>query len=895
MKTPIEDTIETLQQSDAQRSAGMPSKPPGGKALMRLISAMDRRGFHELADSVVANVVLGEELEVVQAARVQFSAAPPSLEEPRTADTRARPPRARARARRRDDTEKVESDLSVAAAAVADTYLQTALKLKEPTEALEQPAATLTSAEALGQPTGIPTLTGPQWRSIGPWTIPNGQTYGSSRVNVSGRVAAIAIHPTNPARVLCGSAHGGVWESFDRGASWAPRTDYAATLTVGALAYDRSNPNTVYCGTGEGNWWWWLGAGILRSTDGGTTWSTLCTAPFVGQGFFDLQVSPSDSNRLVAATNGGLYVSTNGGTSWTRRRSVATWSIAIAPGPAATAEMLAGCADGVYRSTDGGTSWTRVAVSGTPASFNRLAVAIAPSNPSVAYLWGASGGTAYIYRRASGTWSAMPLPPGLNTGQAWYDWYLAAAPDRDNQVFVGAIESHRADLSGTTWTWTNLSNKGATGDSIHPDQHAIAFEPGNPNTIYIGCDGGLFRSNNRGINWVSCNNGLVISEIEYLAQDYGSSRVLLAGTQDNGTQQWTGAPTWTHVADGDGGDCGVNRTNPRTVFHTYFGMSPERSTTGGGFGSWAGIPPPVPAGEGSAFYPPFECSASGGDTIGIGGDAVYVSRNNGTNWTRLAYPAAARSSAMYIPNPDTVYVGTSDGRIFRTTWSGTAWSALSALTQPRAAATVSDIKVDPSNIQRMWATYSTTGGGRVFRSDDAGSHWQDRTAGLPNLPINTVEIDNLNSNRVWVAADLGVYQSLDAGATWTDFSATLPNCFIGDLLFHLHARVLRAGTRNRGVWEIPVDGWMTTPICGVQFTGSLTANQTQRWFTFNWPATWHVVWTVMPTTFATVPQITLTVQVQRASAEFVTYWLTVQNLTADAVNFEGRFCILSRY
>src|SRR3954463_6407467 len=86
---------------------------------------------------------------------------------------------------------------------------------------------------------------------------------------------------------------------------------------------------------------------------------------------------------------------------------------------------------------------------------------------------------------------------------------------------------------------------------------------GNPNTIYIGCDGGLFRSNNRGINWVSCNNGLVISEIEYLAQDYGSSRFLLAGTQDNGTQQWTGAPTWTHVADGDGGDCGVNRTNPR--------------------------------------------------------------------------------------------------------------------------------------------------------------------------------------------------------------------------------------------------------------------------------------------------------------------------------------------
>ena len=84
-------------------------------------------------------------------------------------------------------------------------------------------------------------------------------------------------------------------------------------------------------------------------------------------------------------------------------------------------------------------------------------------------------------------------------------------------------------------------------------------------------------------------------------------------------------------------------------------------------------------------------------------------------------------------------------------------------------------------------------------------------------------------------------------------------------------------------------------VTGVQFRGTLNPNQTQRWFTFNWPATWHVVWTVMPTTFNTVAQITLSMQVQRSSAEFVTYWLTVQNLTNVPVNFEGRFCVLSRY
>ena len=101
LRAPIEDTIETLQQSEAQRSAGTPPKPFGGKALMRLISALDRRGFHELTDSIVAEVVPGEAHEAIEAARVQFSAAPPSLTEPRATETRARPPRARASPRRR--------------------------------------------------------------------------------------------------------------------------------------------------------------------------------------------------------------------------------------------------------------------------------------------------------------------------------------------------------------------------------------------------------------------------------------------------------------------------------------------------------------------------------------------------------------------------------------------------------------------------------------------------------------------------------------------------------------------------------------------------------------------------------------------------------------------------
>jgi hypothetical protein len=866
VRSPFDDAIAAQQdeavveEQDPVRAAER--RPPGGKPLLRLMALLQRDGFAEPAATAVALAVPDDARAAFEEHLARLGAAP---------DAQAKAP-ARARGRGRAAAKK---DGAWSTEEIAEAYRET------------------------GERLGPPTPTGPQWRSLGPWTIPNGQTYGASRVNVSGRVAAIAVHPASPARVLCGAANGGVWESFDRGASWTPRTDYQATLTVGAIAYDARNPSVVYCGTGEGNWWAFLGAGVLRSTDGGSSWATLVTAPFVGQGFYDLKVDAGNSNRLVAGTTGGLYVSTNAGAGWTQRRSSTTWSVSMArTGTTKTLEILAACSDGVFRSTNGGTSWSSVALPGSPGAFDRLAVAIAPSNPKVAYAWGASGATAFLWRRnTAGTWTSVPVPPGVSTGQAWYDWYLAVSPDRANQIYLGAIESYRGELSGSTWTWLNLSNKGSTGDSIHPDQHAIAFEPGQPDTIYIGCDGGLFRSPDRGVTFASANNGLMISEFEFLAQHPGSTRYIVGGTQDNGTERYLGSTTWEHAADGDGGDCAVNRTNPDTVFHTYYGMSPERSTTAGAFGSWTYVPPPVPAGEGSLFYPPYEASAAGGDTVAMGGDALYVSRNNAAAWTRLAYPGGGRASALAIPEPNTVLVGLVDGQVLRTTWTGSAWTAIAALGTPNPGVTVSDLQVDPNTSSRLWATCSAFGGARVFRSDDGGAHWTDCTGtGLPALPLNAVALDPGNANRLWVAADLGVYQSTNAGATWTDFSSSLPNAFVGDLIFHQHARVLRAGTRNRGVWEIPVDGWMTQPQCGVQWTGSLVANQTQKWFTFNWPAAWHVVWTVMPTSpRAGAPQVSWVTQVERASAEYATYWISVTNMTADPVTFEGRYCILSRY
>lgn len=843
-------------------------RPPGGKALARLLEFSVQRG-----------------LPVPAAPQAVLQEAVPA-------------PAAGKRAAKRGAAGARGARFSAAADAGAATlYADTAVALKA-YERVEQSGAAPQGAMAaaadtapqgeLAPPAPPPP---PAWRPLGPSMMPNGQTYGSGRTVVAGRVACVAVDPANGNHVLCGSAGGGVWESFNSGANWAPRTDAAPTLTVGALAFARSAPGTVYCGTGEGNFYAGLGAGVLRSTNGGSTWTRIATAPFMGQGFYDLVVNPTNASHLLAASTAGLHVSTDGGVSWTQRRAARTWSLAIHPSGGATAEILAACSDGLYRSANGGTTWTAVALPGAPANWRRLAVSMVRSDARVAYAFG-SDGAGHIYRRAAnGTWGTVPLPAGLGVGQDWYDWCLQAAPDRDNQVYVGAIDCYRGDLSGTTWTWTALSAK-TSGDSIHPDHHAFALHPTDNNVLFAGNDGGLYRSPNRGVNWTHCNNGLAITETEYLAQHHGNVRFLIGGTQDNGSIRYQGSSVWEHVQDGDGGDCGVNRADPTVCFHTFYGMGMERSTQGGAWGSWGWIGPNVPDTYSALFYPPVEvCN----DTVAMAGQSLFVSRNRGTNWTEVALPAGQVATAMHAPTADRIFVGTGGGRVCRFDFASNAWSRTD-LTTPRANAGISDIHVEPGNPNGVWVTLRLLGGGRVFSSANGGTAWTDRSAGLPALPINAVCIDPSNANRVWVAADLGVYQSVNGGGAWSVLGVGLPNVLVADLIFSPHARVLRAGTRNRGVWEISVDGWMAQPSCGVQFTGSLAANQSGRWFTFNWPATWHVVWTVMPVTVKPgAPSVTWKTQVERASPEFVTYWINVTNLGNTPVQFEGRFAILSKY
>jgi len=664
------------------------------------------------------------------------------------------------------------------------------------------PPTAPTAAPGINQPAPPPAALLAQWKSIGPTYITNGQTYGASRVDVSGRVACVAVDPSNNLHMLCGSAGGGIWESTDAGANWLPRTDHMPTLTIGALAFDPANPKIVYAGSGEGNFYASLGAGVYVSADGGTTWKLLTAAPFSGQGFYDLIVDPTNSKILYAASTDGFYLSTNAGVAWTRKRSARCWDISVHP-KAGGKEILAACDDGVFVSVNFGANFSAVNLPAalTPP-WTRLAVDHCPTDGRIAFVFGAKGTFGRLYQRSStGAWTQKTMPPNLSLNQAWYDWHVRAS-DKVGQVYVGAIDLWRGDPKDNALNWINLSTKtGANSSSIHPDQHCLTIDPKTPDTIYAGNDGGLFVSRDRGIVWKTLNRSLGITEIEFIATRPDNSKWLLAGTQDNGTNRFIGNLNWEHVADGDGGDCAVNPSEPNEAYHTFYGIQTvERSTAAGAWATWTTINIP---GTGSAlFYPPLEVF---GRTVARAGDQAFVSRNSGGSWTAvggLGFGPGQLASAMTMPTADRFFVGSTGGALCRVDFSGNTWTA-SPLKSPRAA-WVSDIAVDPHDPKTLWLTYTTVNGPRVYQSHDAGATWADRTTNLPPLPINAICIDPKNSSRVFAAADLGVYESVNGGTSWSVFGTGLPNALAVDLALHEKDRVLFCATRNRGCWIIGV-------------------------------------------------------------------------------------------
>jgi hypothetical protein len=707
------------------------------------------------------------------------------------------------------------------------------------------------------------------WVPLGPSVVARGQT--QSRSAISGRVAGIAIAP-GATRHYVATALGGVWRSDDAGRSWKSTMDgfdvnpsaFAATsLTGGAIAIDPANPDRVYVGTGEGDTDAlfnsrltsalpsYRGIGPIRSDDGGLNWiSEPSTPSLVGFAFFQIAVDPTDPDHCVAATTNGLYerVPVTGNFEWQRRRTGIHASVVVARVSGVTTWFAAPWGGGVFSSANGNT-WSTVGT-GFPAGIGRIALGVQPDNPNVLYALIAVAGTGTLHsvrrldgiggawKNVSGTPTLLPLDPNGNS-QGAYDLCIAVDPNNVNLIYLGGSYFNDGSIYPASIWRASVSPSGTNytmattyiGGNAHSDVHVLTHTPGSSNELWTGTDGGLFLNPDAdGVGvFESRNTGLATLAANYFAQHPIEPAVIYTGLQDNGTAKCTGEMVWRHVLFADGGYCVVNWADPFRVL-MYANGKVYRATDGGlNWPSWTNVTPPTQwllMAEPLVSAPYHPGSPAEADIVALGaGPKVFVSADFASTWPvpdTVTLPAGSGSIySMIFASPTRIFVGTTNGRVFRID-KGANWTSNSPARIDNAAGgalgvvgMIADIAVDKSDVtlNSIYICFGGVGDFRhVWRFD--GTAWSARSGpaaggtatNLLDVEHNAIQYDEVAiPNRVYVAADIGVWGSSDGGANWGPLESGLPDAAVLDLQIHKTLRLLRASLHGRGLFELKLD------------------------------------------------------------------------------------------
>jgi len=642
------------------------------------------------------------------------------------------------------------------------------------------------------------------WAPLGPSAI-------SDFYKSAGRVTAIAIDPTNANVIYVGAAQGGVWKTGDGGTSWAPLTDAECSLAIGAVAVDPVTPSVVYAGTGEANGFdSYYGCGVLRSTDGGATWEQLGAAAFdtptggahVSKIVIDRATAGSLTGSTVfAATSVGLYKSTNSGITWTEVLSGLVTDLVADPTNNAT--LYAGRVTlpgetGVYKSTDGGGSWRSLSAGFPPffasSDITRIQLAISTSAPSTLYATAAVAGGSLLgvfkSEDSGATWPDLDAS-GVSCGQCNYDLVISVDPRDRDVVYFGGVLLYLSRDGGANFT--QIGN-----GAIHVDQHAFAFDPRDPSTIFTGNDGGIYKSINQGQSWVSLNADLAIAQF-YPGISVSPSTTLdiLGGTQDNGVLEYTGGAVWSQVIGGDGGF--TTQTGTTAFGECQWNCGPARRDGGPGT-PFVSKSSGIDLNEPAAFIPPLVLDPTNPQVLYFGTySKLYRTIDNGESWSSIVSDLSTgyvRAISIAPSDAQTIYVGGDGGNVVVTADGGASWTSVAAGLPDR---TVTDIAVDATDPHRAYVTMSGFLSGHVFRTVDRGASWEDISSSLVDIPVNAI-LRLPGSGELYIGTDLGVLNSTDEGTTWAPSTTGLPNVAVLDLVFHSATQTIFAATHGRGMF-----------------------------------------------------------------------------------------------
>jgi photosystem II stability/assembly factor-like uncharacterized protein len=648
-----------------------------------------------------------------------------------------------------------------------------------------------------------------EWRNLGPATM-------------GGRISDIDASPTDPNRIYVAAGSGGLFRSINGGTTWASIFDHQSTISIGGIAIDPRNADTVWVGTGEANLRNSVsfGDGVYVTRDGGRTW--LNTGLKDTQTISRVLVDPVASDTIYVAAVGhssgpnperGVFVSWDAGKSWRKTLYIddvhgasdldinpvnptilyaAMWHFDRKPWTFDSGSEKGG----VFRSDDGGRTWKKL-TNGLPKVMGRIGVKVAPSNPRVVYVIAESNeGTLFRSDDGGSTFAQVSNNRDL-VGRGYYFADMRVDPTDENRIYV--LNNNLVVSADAGKTFRRIAQK------VHGDLHALWINPRDPRLLWEGHDGGLAVSRDRGETWEQVNN---LS----LAQDYrvsADSRIpfynVTAGTQDNGT--WTG-PSRTReplgilnddwrmingvvgfesLTDPDDPDVLVTeqpggvllRTDLRTREQHQVG--PQLRTNSGGNASGLKYR--------FSWDAPLVRSPYGKNTVYLAGNVVFQSSDLGKSWEPISKDLTSNDKSKMKDAGGPVWIENSADVVY---------------------GTITALAESPVKRGVIWAG---TDDGNLQTTPDGGRTWTNVATNLKGVPagspISHVEISRAAEGTVYVSLDRHmlddlrpyIFKTVDNGKTWSNISGNLP---AKDWVWTVvedprNPRLLYAGTET-GLW-----------------------------------------------------------------------------------------------
>lgn len=694
------------------------------------------------------------------------------------------------------------------------------------------------------------------WTNLGPTKADVIQN-GSSSLNKtdSGRPRSIVVDPTNTQVIYVCTAGGGVWKTTNGGTSWAPITDGLGSLSSGFLAMDPVDSQVLYLGLGDP--FDGTGIGLVKSTNGGATWGPVTTFG-ASRSIRNILVHPGNRNVVFVSTNAGLYRSADAGATYslvaTAPATYACWDVIWGGGEnfILSAETDPANANGatagkLFRSADGGASW--VATTGVGAAVTRISLAVAPSNRQRMYAMASTSANQLekLYKSLDGgaTWTAVSSTgvTDILNGQGWYNHMILVDRTSPDTVYIGgALYVAKSTNAGSSWAKKSDWLAQNSLPYVHADMHCATQDANG--TLYVGSDGGVFKSTDGGTTFSDALNIGITSHLIYsVGSSLATPNAVIGGFQDNGTRVRSGSTsTFNQYVGGDGFGAVMHPVNANTYLGSLYYTRIYKSTNGTSFTSASsGITE-----SNNTSSAPFitrlalgPADSTGNTVYTFVNTKVYKSTNFATSWSAMGVSGLPTTSFVIRnigaakSNANVVGIVANSGRVFLTSNAGGTWVQGGAL--PNSGSYTSSIAFDPTDYNVVYVTSVVPDATKshIWKSTNFGTSWTsiDGTGMPAGAPINQVVVDPGDRNVIYAATQLGLYRSADGGANWVRWGSGLPLVNVMDLWVAPDSSKVRVATYGRGFWELQGTSTPTAPtITNQPQSATVTAGATA---TFN--------------------------------------------------------------